>query len=190
MLPDAGSVFAGDQAVDCVFVESDSKKICSAGDRFPAAFRGEAGGDDKKIFRSVSGTCFIFDFQGVEECFAFGTAGIEGSPTLFRRAPFQEFQCGGKEFDCFRRGFRPAGKIQLGEEDFRFFIAYAVLIGRRGKSEIRRGFIAPTPIGGACTYCRYKGMCAALGEGIERNTAGRITCKQIADIVRRDTEGE
>ena len=56
VLPDAGSVFPGDQAVDCVFVESDGKKICSAGDRFPAAFRGEAGGDDKKIFRSVSGT--------------------------------------------------------------------------------------------------------------------------------------
>lgn len=90
-------------------------------------------------------------------------------------------------FDAGLALARSPGNV-MDEEDFRLFIAYAVLVGRKGRSEIQRGFIAPTPIGGACDYCRYKGMCAALGEGIGRKSVGRITCKQIADIVRRETE--
>ncbi len=115
---------------------------------------------------------------------------MNGSEEVIRNSDIT-LEAGGKSrfFDA-GLGLPRRSSTVMEEEDFRFFIAYAVLIGRRGKSEIRRGFIAPTPIGGACTYCRYKGMCAALGEGIERNTAGRITCKQIADIVRRETEGE
>ncbi len=76
------------------------------------------------------------------------------------------------------------------EADFRRFIAYSVLSGRKGSGELRRGFIAPTPYGDACGYCAFKGMCAALGDAVVRKTEGRITCRQIADIVKRETEGK
>ena len=76
------------------------------------------------------------------------------------------------------------------EEDFRRFIAYSVLSGRKGSGELRRGFIAPTPYGDACRYCAFKGMCAALGDAVVRKVEDRITCRQIADIVKRETEGK
>lgn len=76
------------------------------------------------------------------------------------------------------------------EEDFRRFIAYSVLSGRRGTAEMKRGFIAPTPYDGGCLYCGYKGMCAALGQAVVRKVNERITCKKIAEIVRREQEGQ
>lgn len=76
------------------------------------------------------------------------------------------------------------------EEDFRRFIAYSVLSGRRGAAEMKRGFIAPTPYDGSCEYCGYKGMCASIGKAVVRKVNERITCKKIADIVRRETGEE
>lgn len=78
----------------------------------------------------------------------------------------------------------------MDEEDFRAFIAYSVLVGRQGSTELKQGFIAPTPYGNSCRYCAYKGMCAALGEAVERKTEEKITCKSIADIVKRIKQGE
>ena len=75
------------------------------------------------------------------------------------------------------------------EDDFRHFIAYSVLASRQGSRELKKGFIAPTPYEGACRYCAYKGMCAALGEAVVRKVEGQIKCKTVADVVRKETEG-
>lgn len=82
------------------------------------------------------------------------------------------------------------GDKTMEEEDFRLFIAYSVLAGRQGAAEMKRGFIAPTPYEGGCLYCGYKGMCAALGAAVARKVEERITCKKIAEIVKRETEGK
>lgn len=76
------------------------------------------------------------------------------------------------------------------EEDFRRFIAYSVLSGRRGAAEMKRGFIAPSPYAGSCEYCAYKGMCAAIGEAVVRKVSDRITCREIAEIVKRESGEE
>ncbi|MBO5783061.1 MAG: hypothetical protein J6R24_02830, partial [Clostridia bacterium] len=86
-------------------------------------------------------------------------------------------------------GKNTADKV-MSEENFRRFIAYALLSSRQGSKELKQGFIAPTPYDGACRYCAYKGMCAALGQEVVRKVEGKITCKQIADIVQRQAEGE
>ena len=44
-------------------------------------------------------------------------------------------------------------------ETFRDFLDYAVYEARQGAKELRDGFIAPSPFKGACTYCRYGGLC-------------------------------
>ncbi|MBQ9081615.1 MAG: PD-(D/E)XK nuclease family protein [Clostridia bacterium] len=86
-------------------------------------------------------------------------------------------------------GKNTADKV-MSEDDFRHFIAYSVLSGRQGSKELKKGFIAPTPYADSCRYCAYKGMCAALGEAVVRKVEDKVTCKGIAEVVRRETEGK
>ncbi len=96
----------------------------------------------------------------------------------------------GEKSDFFNAflGENKSDKV-MEEDDFRHFIAYSVLASRQGGSELKKGFIAPTPYEGACRYCAYKGMCAALGEAVVRKVEGQVKCKTVADIVRKETEG-
>jgi hypothetical protein len=61
---------------------------------------------------------------------------------------------------------------------------------RQGAKELRDGFIAPSPFKGACTYCRYGGLCGFNYDESAERTEEAIKPKTIAEIARRHREGE
>lgn len=79
-------------------------------------------------------------------------------------------------------------KVMDGEV-FRDFLDYAVYEARQGAKELRRGIIAPSPFKGACTYCRYGGMCGFNYDLSAERTEEAIKPKTIAEIARRRREG-
>lgn len=78
----------------------------------------------------------------------------------------------------------------MDEDVFRDFISYSVLVAKKGQSELKQGFVAPTPYDEQCRYCACKGMCASLGKAVVREKEKKIDCKKIAAIARREKEGE
>ena len=72
-------------------------------------------------------------------------------------------------------------------DDFRRFIAYSVLASRKSVTELKQGFIAPTPYKESCKYCHYKGMCGAYGKIDKRQPYSAVKCATICEIVKRET---
>jgi ATP-dependent helicase/nuclease subunit B len=78
----------------------------------------------------------------------------------------------------------------MSEEDFKFFIDYALLISRASVGDIKAGFISPTPYGDVCRYCAVAGMCGAFGKIVPRKSCGEVNCKEIVEIVKREQAEE
>lgn len=76
------------------------------------------------------------------------------------------------------------------EETFRDFIDYAVLEARQGVEELKGGFIAPSPYEGACSYCKYGGMCGFHLENAVTRKEDSLKPVEIAAIARRFKDGE
>ena len=72
-------------------------------------------------------------------------------------------------------------------DDFRRFIAYSILASRKSVTELKQGFIAPTPYKESCKYCHYKGMCGAYGKRDKRQPYSAVKCATICEIVKRET---
>ena len=72
-------------------------------------------------------------------------------------------------------------------EDFLNFLDYSVLVSARAEGEMKAGNIAPSPYKGACRYCAYRSLCGFVGE---ERSEGKVTCKEIADIAKREKEGK
>ena len=75
--------------------------------------------------------------------------------------------------------------------DFADFLKYSVLVANSGSKEMLEGNIAPSPVADACSYCKMGGSCGfAVGvDGAERKLKS-VKCSDVAEIVRKKTEGE
>ena len=70
------------------------------------------------------------------------------------------------------------------ESDFIDFLDYAPLVAAKGKEEIASGFIAPSPSGSSCQFCKFGGMCGFCKDVSEHRKEDSIDPKNIANIVR------
>ncbi|MBQ7879921.1 MAG: PD-(D/E)XK nuclease family protein, partial [Clostridia bacterium] len=84
----------------------------------------------------------------------------------------------------------PRSKRVMDEQTFRDFLDYAVFVARQGVKELKDGYIAPTPYGKTCEYCKYGGMCGFNGETCQPRTETNIDPATIAEIARREREGD
>jgi ATP-dependent helicase/nuclease subunit B len=84
----------------------------------------------------------------------------------------------------------PRSKRVMDEPTFRNFLDYAVLVARQGVQELKDGYIAPTPYGKTCEYCKYGGMCGFNGENCQPRNETNIDPAAIAEIARREREGD
>ncbi len=76
----------------------------------------------------------------------------------------------------------------MDEETFRDFLAYGNLVAKQGAKELKEGYIAPTPYGGSCKYCKFGGMCGfSRDRGVERKSPS-VPPTVIADIAKTELE--
>ena len=84
----------------------------------------------------------------------------------------------------YRAKGRKSGKL-MGEDAFRSFLGYSLLVARQGISEAADGCIAASPYEGACEYCPYGSLCGFEGEAREEK---KVTEAEIVRIVMRREE--
>ncbi len=77
----------------------------------------------------------------------------------------------------------------MDEQTFRDFLDYAVFAARQGVTELKDGFIAPTPYEGNCEYCKYGGMCG-FDKAQDARKESTIEPKTIARIAREARDGK
>ena len=81
-------------------------------------------------------------------------------------------------------------KRVMSEEVFRDFLDYSVLVARQGCKELKEGFIAPSPFGNGCEYCKYGGMCGFNRDALEPRSEPTIDPSTIAEIARKERDGK
>ncbi len=78
----------------------------------------------------------------------------------------------------------------MDEQTFNDFLDYGTFVARKAAKELKEGFVAASPYQGGCQYCKFGGMCGFNREvGVVRKEAS-ITPSAIAEIARREREGE
>ena len=82
-----------------------------------------------------------------------------------------------------------ATKRVMDEQTFRDFLDYSVFVARQGCQELKDGFIAPTPYGKSCEYCKYGGMCGFHKDNCSPRKESTIDTSAIAEIARKQREG-
>ena len=80
-------------------------------------------------------------------------------------------------------------KWMLPEEDFRDFIEYASYVAKQAKSELKSGYVEPTPYEGACKYCEYGGICGFNTCKEKPRKVGEVQVEEIVNTVR-ECKGE
>ncbi len=81
-------------------------------------------------------------------------------------------------------------KRVMDEATFRDFLDYSVHVSRQGTKEVKEGYIAPSPYGGSCEYCKYGGMCGFNRDTCQPRNEQTIDAPAIAEIARKIKEGE
>ena len=81
-------------------------------------------------------------------------------------------------------------KRVMEESVFRDFIDYSLHVARQGVAELKEGYVAPTPYGNSCEYCKYGGMCGFKKETALPRVESSIDAPTIAEIARKKREGE
>lgn len=81
-------------------------------------------------------------------------------------------------------------KRVMSEDVFRDFLDYSVFAARQGSKELKEGYIAPTPYGKSCEYCKYGGMCGFNRDACAAREEPTIDPPQIAEIARKTREGK
>lgn len=78
----------------------------------------------------------------------------------------------------------------MDEQSFRDFIEYSTLVSKQGHTELKEGYVAPTPYDNACEICKYGGMCG-FNKEIEKPRKERaVTGSEVVEIVRQIREKE
>ena len=70
------------------------------------------------------------------------------------------------------------------EEVFRDFLDYSVFVARQGGKELKEGYIAPSPYGKSCEYCKYGGMCGFRKDVPTTRKEKTVDPKAIAKVVQ------
>ena len=67
-----------------------------------------------------------------------------------------------------------------------------MLVAREGIKEMKEGYVAPSPYGASCEYCKYGGMCGFNHDACKPRNEATIDGETIAAIAReaRDGKGE
>ncbi len=74
----------------------------------------------------------------------------------------------------------------LMRDDFIDFLEYSRLISNSAVKEMTSGNITPSPIDGACEYCKMGGSCGVtLGKDVEERKTASVKCAEIAKIVQK-----
>jgi len=74
----------------------------------------------------------------------------------------------------------------LMHDDFIDFLEYSRLISNSAVKEMTSGNISPSPIDGACEYCKMGGSCGVtLGKDVEERKTASVKCAEIAKIVQK-----
>lgn len=95
-----------------------------------------------------------------------------------------------KQSDYFPASLKnDKSKRVMDEEIFRDFLDYSVFVARRGKQELEEGYIAPSPYGETCTYCKYGGICGFNRKACNARDEESIDATEIAKIARKEREG-
>ena len=81
-------------------------------------------------------------------------------------------------------------KRVMPEAEFRDFLDYSIFAARQGSAELKEGYIAPTPYGKTCEYCKYGGMCGFNRDACLPREEPTIDAPQIAEIARKIREGK
>ena len=81
-------------------------------------------------------------------------------------------------------------KRVMEEETFRDFLDYSVYVARQGCQELKEGFVAPTPYGKSCEYCKYGGMCGFNRDAAVPRNEANIEPTAIANIAKTVREGK
>ncbi len=81
-------------------------------------------------------------------------------------------------------------KRVMDESTFRDFLDYSVHVARQGCQELKEGFVAATPYGNSCDYCKYGGMCGFQKDAQTKRTEANIDPTAIAEIARTLREGK
>ncbi len=96
-----------------------------------------------------------------------------------------------KQSEYFPAALKNTRSKRVMEENvFRDFLDYAVYVSRQGSAELKEGYIAPTPYGTSCSYCKYGGMCGFNRETCTPRTEQSIDAPTIAEIAKTMREGE
>lgn len=96
-----------------------------------------------------------------------------------------------KKSDYFDARLSKNGRLEkvMDGEDFRLFIEYSRLVAAQAEKEMREGFVAPSPVKGACKYCKYGGLCRFSSDCMGERAEAEISPKAIAAIVKK-SKGE
>ena len=78
----------------------------------------------------------------------------------------------------------------MDETQFRDFLDYSVFVARQGCQELKEGYVAPSPYGGGCDYCKYGGMCGFQRDVHEKRVEPTIDPSAIAEIARATRDGK
>ena len=76
------------------------------------------------------------------------------------------------------------------EQTFRDFLDYSEYVARQACKEIKEGYIAPSPYGTGCEYCKLGGMCGFNTEKQTPRTEQSIDPAEIAKIAKIAREGK
>ena len=75
-------------------------------------------------------------------------------------------------------------KRVMDEQTFRDFLDYSVLVAKKGVKELKDGFVAATPYGDNCKYCKYGGMCGFRKGEMNARKEKSVDPKTVAEIAR------
>ena len=81
-------------------------------------------------------------------------------------------------------------KRVMPEPVFRDFLDYSVFVARQGGKELEEGYIAPSPYGKTCEYCKYGGMCGFNRDCFSPREEHAIDPPAIAEIAKQLREGK
>jgi hypothetical protein len=78
----------------------------------------------------------------------------------------------------------------MDEQSFRDFIEYSTLVSKQGHTELKEGYVAPTPYDNACEICKYGGMCGFNKEKEKPRKERAVTGSEVVEIVSQTREKE
>lgn len=81
-------------------------------------------------------------------------------------------------------------KRVMEESVFRDFLDYSVFVARQGSKELKEGYIAPSPYGETCAYCKYGGLCGFNQKTSCARKEESIDGAEIAEIAKINREGK